>query len=389
MNMRLSRIALPLTIVFALVSFASGQTSRVPYELFWTTGSCRQCQIVHQLGDVSFAGPKTIWAVGYYFPTEGEGSGDYSIVRSTDSGRHWTEVGRTRMHATEPSFSFVNESTGWVSGMSSDASTWVLRTQDAGSHWKVVSDHFIQNMHFISPRVAVGDEFDGRADLFAKSTDGGRTWKTSAVPDIRFINRVFFVTPEVGWVAGTNELSDDLNGRAAFVLRTTDGGQHWTSFQIPSHQGVADVRDLFFVNESVGWLITWHFNNEGTHLYHTTDGGKSWVIDPDQSIQGSGRWLSVVRFFTPKIGFAFSRDDKVELIDQPGVDVVANPQAGPTFSGRLLYSEDGGERWQTDSLDAWVYDCQVLGQNLGCSASKDAPGFLMLTITPRAANNGN
>lgn len=293
------------------------------------------------------------------------------------------------MHATEPSVSFMNEHLGWISGMSSDASTWVLRTRDSGSHWTAISSHFIQNMRFLTPTVGVGDEFDGHADLFAKSTDGGRTWKTSAVPDISFINRVFFITPDVGWIAGPNGLSDDLNGRLAFLLRTTDGERHWTSVKIPSRQGVAEVRDLFFVNESVGWLITWHFNNEGTHLYRTTDGGKTWTMHPDETIQGTRKWLSVVRFLTPKVGFAFSRDDKVEPINEPGVDVVANPQVGPTSSGRLLYSEDSGEHWRSKSLDAWVHDCQVFGQYLGCSAAKDRPGFLVLTMKVKAAANRN
>jgi hypothetical protein len=119
----------------------------------------------------------------------------------------------------------------------------------------------------------------------------------------------FFVTPEVGWLAGTNELSEDLNGRVAYVLRTTDGGRSWKSCQIPSDRGVADIRDLFFLNESDGWLITWHFNNEGTHLFRTTDGGKTWRLHPDRTIQGPGKWLSVVRFLNSKVGFAFNRED--------------------------------------------------------------------------------
>jgi photosystem II stability/assembly factor-like uncharacterized protein len=303
------------------------------------------------------------------------------VVRSSDSGRLWVEIPKSRMHAIEPSISFLDSQTGWISGISPDATSWVLRTNDGGRHWTQVSDHFIQNMQFVNERLAVGDEFDGTASRFAKTTDGGKTWMISALPDLKFASKVRFINPQVGWVAGTNNISDDLNGRVAVVLRTTDGGQHWASFQIPSQTGVAEVRDLFFLNESCGWLITWHYNNDGTHLYLTTDGGKTWRVHSDKTIQGPGKWLSVVRFLNSKIGFAFSRDDQVNaVVESPAIGVVVVAEAGPTDSGHLLYTDDGGEHWRSRPLDAWVYDCQVLGQDLGCSASKDKSNFLMLQI---------
>jgi len=380
------RLTVPLLLLASfmfgvLLTTAKEQSSKPPFELSWTAGSCRNCQIVRSLGDVVLAGTQAIWAVGYYFPAEGQGAGDNSVVRSNDSGRHWVEIRKSRMHAAEPSVSFIDSKTGWISGMSPDATSWLLRTNDGGRHWTQVSDHFIQNMQFVNERVAVGDEFDGTTDRFAKTTDGGYTWTTSALPGVKFASKVRFINPEVGWIAGTNDISDNLNGRVALVLRTTDGGQHWGSFQIPSQTGVAEVRDLFFLNESFGWLITWHYNNDGTHLYLTTDGGRTWRVHPDETIQGPGKWLSVVRFLNSKIGFAFSRDDQVEaVVEPPAIGVVAVAQAGPVDSGHLLYTDDGGEHWRSRPLNAWVYDCQVLGQDLGCSASRDKSSFLMLQI---------
>lgn len=252
--------------------------------------------------------------------------------------------------------------------MRPDGSGWVLRTRDAGSHWTSISNHFVQNMHFIDVSVGVGGEFDGRKDRFVKTSDGGRTWIASSVPGMKFINKVFFITADIGWVAGTNDLSNDLSGRAAVVLRTTDGGRDWKSFQLPSEIGVAEIRDLYFRNQSDGWMVIWHYNRDGTHLYRTMDGGMTWTLHPDESIQGAGKWLAVVRFLNPKVGFAFSRDDDLE-------------------SGQLLYSEDGGEHWRSNSLDAWVYDCQLVGSDLGCSASTEKPSFLMLWIKPKAETN--
>ena len=366
-----------------LLTVAAGQSPNPSFEISWTAGSCRNCQSVQSLGDLVLTGTQAMWAIGYYFPTEGAGAGDYSVVRSIDSGRHWVELRKSRMHAAEPSLSFLDDKTGWISGMDWDANSWVLRTRDGGRTWAQISDRYIQNMQFVNAKVAVGSEVDvgSNSSLFAKTTDGGRTWITSALPGLRLVSKTHFISAEVGWLAGTKDISEDLNGRIAVVLRTTDGGQHWTSSQIPSETGVAEIRDLFFLNKSVGWLITWHYNNGGTHLYLTTDGGKTWSMHPDQTMQGPGKWLSVVRFVNSKIGFAFSRDDQVEAaVEPPAKGVTAVPQAGPTNTGHMLYTDDGGEHWRSRPLDAWVYDCQVSGQDLRCSASKDKSSFLTLQI---------
>lgn len=68
------------------------------------------------------------------------------------------------------------------------------------------------------------------------------------------------------------------------VLHSTDGGRTWRelpqtgrdweeSRTTPAEQP-ADVRDLFFLDRLRGWLITWGYNDDGTYLYSTMDGGK-------------------------------------------------------------------------------------------------------------------
>jgi hypothetical protein len=58
-------------------------------------------------------------------------------------------------------------------------------------------------------------------------------------------------------------------------LRTTDDGQNFVSPQIHFQTRVPRITGMFCLNESVGGLITSHHNNNGTHLYHSTDLGRT------------------------------------------------------------------------------------------------------------------
>jgi photosystem II stability/assembly factor-like uncharacterized protein len=90
-----------------------------------------------------------------------------------------------------------------------DAESWVLRTRDGGLHWTKISDEYIQDMQFVNTKIGVGSEVDviSKRNLFAKTTDGGHTWKTSTLPGLRFVSKIRFTSPEVGWIAGTDDVS--------------------------------------------------------------------------------------------------------------------------------------------------------------------------------------
>jgi hypothetical protein len=75
-------------LMFAMVPVALGQSSSAPFDLLWTVGSCRNCEMVRHLGDVGLFASRVVLAEAYSFPTEGQGAGDYSVIRSSDAGRH-------------------------------------------------------------------------------------------------------------------------------------------------------------------------------------------------------------------------------------------------------------------------------------------------------------
>jgi photosystem II stability/assembly factor-like uncharacterized protein len=145
------------------------------------------------------------------------------------------------------------------------------------------------------------------------------------------------------------------------VFRTVNGGRDWQESRTTPPEQPAGVRDLFFLDRLHGWLITSGYNDDGTYLYSTVDGGEHWTADPDLSFQGKGKWASVVRFTSLERGFVFVDDQ----------------DHGQRM---LMYTEDGGMHWARRELQEIVYDCQVFDGDLLCSA---APGFRLLTVHPK------
>lgn len=115
----------------------------------------------------------------------------------------------------------------------------------------------------------------------------------------------------------------------------------------------------FFLDEQRGWLLTWGFNDDGSYLYSTVDGGKHWTAHPDLSFQGKGRFASVVRFTSKERGFVF-------FVDKG--------------QNRLVYTVDAGAHWHKQALPSSVYACQVFEGDLLCSVDR---GFRLLTLHPR------
>ncbi len=124
-------------------------------------------------------------------------------------------------------------------------------------------------------------------------------------------------------------------------------------------QELALVRDIFFRDQERGWLITWHFNDNGTYMFSTVEGGGSWTPEPDSSFQGKDKWASVVRFVSPENGFVFVDEGKQHSV---------------------MYTMDKGAHWHRQELPRSVYDCQVFEGDLLCSA---APGFRLVALHPK------
>jgi photosystem II stability/assembly factor-like uncharacterized protein len=178
-----------------------------------------------------------------------------------------------------------------------------------------VTDIFFLNSSSIG-WMAVADHSRNKSFLL-KTVDGGRTWSHRKAP--KGIIRLFFLNSARGWALGSTE--DGSTAQPIFsVLRTSDGGDSWTSSgPIRAGDNIA-VIDIGFFNETHGWLVGIGPPFGSALVLETTDGGKSFqeIRDLPESVGGTD-WISVG--------------------EKMGVWIY-----GP---GTVLHSFDEGKTWQT------------------------------------------
>jgi len=332
------------------VGYGRGQkAASAPFTLAWSEGKCLGCKNAAWLGEIQFVSRSEVWGVGKKTVLNEVNT---IVVHSTDEGRTWSEVPQSQQY-TDPdgrlAFSFPDAAHGWIASWGNrGGEPEMIGTRDGGQHWQSVSQQFLQTMQFIDDTHGYGTV----ADEIFRTEDGGRSWMGTKIPDIGFIERMFFLTPDDGWIAGND-------GKDFLVFRTVNGGRDWEQSRTTPPQAPELVRDLFFFDQQRGWLATWNHNDEGTSLYSTADGGKHWTPDLDLSFQGKGAQGNVVRFTSSEKGFVFMEDKG---------------------KSRLAYTTDGGTHWHKQALPRFVYDCQAFAGDLMCSAGA---GFGLLTLHPK------
>lgn len=128
---------------------------------------------------------------------------------------------------------------------------------------------------------AIGDVLDGNylAPQVARTTNGGQAWVVSNLPVNAAVREIVTglsaPTPTTAWI--TTVRIDGAGGR---VLRTSDGGQTWTTIGANSIFTSANSYPNFvhFYSATEGIVGGENLTaNSGFEVYRTTDGGQSWT----------------------------------------------------------------------------------------------------------------
>ncbi|MFZ5519432.1 MAG: YCF48-related protein [Candidatus Zhuqueibacterota bacterium] len=154
------------------------------------------------------------------------------------------------------------------------------------------------------------------ADVIIHTSDGGETWEYQK---FRTGGRLFalnFMDSLHGWALAYNGV----------ILHTKDGGKKWDPDSSLYQQWWKPwwrATDIYFVDTLKGWVI----GNNPQEIYHTQNGGKTWI---HQYTGGSEDGFSTVFFLDSLVGWVSDR-------------------------GKILHTEDSGRNWikqyvATDSL---------------------------------------
>jgi len=159
----------------------------------------------------------------------------------------------------------------------------------------------------------------GSRGTLLRTEDGGRTWKASSSSTDDIIRDVFFIDPQNGWLlceVNAYQLKTNEDPRA-YLMKTTDGGNHWTRVEIKGFEVDAILVRAVFSRGGRGWAF-----GEAGAIFSTRDAGETWV-----------RLRSPTRRLL--LGGTFVDDDRGWVVG-----------AGST----IIQTSDGGDSWYQSSL---------------------------------------
>jgi photosystem II stability/assembly factor-like uncharacterized protein len=214
----------------------------------------------------------------------------------------------------------------------------LLKTKDSGKKWKIIKN----NRNRVLSNICFSDSLHGRAigdtaiGMFA-TFDGGKTWLPSMKNTFR-IKSIVFVDNKTGYYANKNAL-----------FKTINAGVDWEN----KIKSIDFFNDIFFIDSITGWAI-----EPGGRIVHTTDGGKTWLIQKSYFFNEQNQiffYDQLNGWIVGKDGFLIATKDGGESWTLKSSNTVANLNdifftdkhegwiVGDT--GTLLHTTDGGEHW--------------------------------------------
>ncbi len=222
------------------------------------------------------------------------GSEAVDVLRTSDGGATWQVVSVSNANTVnnpaaipfggdKSGLSFVNATTGWITGFSPVGQfVWLYVTHDGGATWQHQSISGLEDPFGISTLppiffnttdgilpVVLPNSQSQALTLYVTHNQGASWNATISIPSGGMAGMLDFVDAAHGWVADNIDAVTSNQYKNSVIYRTSDGGLHWTPYTVRLN---ADISMIDFVSRTQGWAI-----DSAQTLYQTTDGGQTWA----------------------------------------------------------------------------------------------------------------
>jgi photosystem II stability/assembly factor-like uncharacterized protein len=198
------------------------------------------------------------------------------ILRTSNGGKEWEKI-RLFQDSRLISIDILDSLNGLLASEIS-----LYKTVDAGINWTAMNNHFLDSI------INSGGSFL-QAEMLSMTT--------------------FIIKCEI------NNKADQLK-----MLRTENGGTDWIDYDFPSNC----ILNMSFCDSLNGWSIGGEAISNGSNtietdkIVHTTDGGKSWIIQYNDTIFSPHTSLVDVSFIDKEHGIATGEYGKVIITTNGG-----------------------------------------------------------------------
>ncbi len=266
------------------------------------------------------------------------------ILAPISQAQQWQTLSKAPTADRIDDIFFVNPSLGWIvaNGACDSAGCYgngIWKTTDGGASWQlqITLSPYLRSVGFMDSLEGwVGTVFDPSQVLY-HTTDGGASWSlVTNIPD-----------PKPQGVCGISVVNDSVmyaSGRffgPARVIKTTDRGASWSSFDLSAYAGA--LVDCYFFSPDSGFVVgssNGDYSNGYTRILFTSDGGNTWVTRHAGDRLGELCWK--IRFLNRNTGFV-----SIEKFSP-----------GSTY---YLKTTDGGLTWNDQLFQEFNYDVQGIG----------------------------
>lgn len=213
-------------------------------------------------------------------------------------------------------------------------------------HARNINDVFINDYNNIC--LVGGNKFNDSICSIFLSKDAGQTWQY--IMDN--------ISPWAKSITFTSSLNGYIVGDHGKILKTTDGGEHWTAYAIDLQLRSYDFSSVFFINSNIGFIVGGSTLIQHKIILKTTDAGHNWNIIFDEL----GKPFEASYFISELEGLVVGQEGDVYKTTDGGINwvKVQLPTQVSTRNFKSLYFIDNnvgiivGGNFSNDSIQTII-----------------------------------